>query len=112
MNKLLAPSTLKPKIQIKLPADLFNIIFHRLCRLELTVLTKKETTQKKSRNRAVNKIVSLDHKAQQQRPLPKHMHLLGHSRFYGVMGRNLDGESKDSILKFVELLLKTFCSVM
>ena len=27
MNKILAPSTLKPKIQIKLPVDLFNILF-------------------------------------------------------------------------------------
>ena len=76
-------------------------------------MAKKETTQqKKSRNRAVNKIVSHDHKAQQQRPLPQHRHLSGHSRFNGVMVSNLDGESKDSILNFVELFWKTFCSVM
>ena len=46
-----------------------TFFFHRLCRLELTVLAKKETTQKKSRKRAVNKVVSHDHKTQQQKQL-------------------------------------------
>ena len=90
-----------------------TFFFHRLCRLKLTVLAKKETTQQnKSRKRAVNRIVSHDHKTQQQKQLPQHRHLLDNSRLYCVMVSNLDAESKDSSLDFVEFSLKTFRSVM
>ena len=76
-------------------------------------MAKKETTQqKKSRNRAVNKIFSHDHKTQQQKRLTQLRHLLDQTRFYGVMVSNLDAESKNSSLNFVELFSKTFCSVM
>ena len=67
---------------------------------------------KKNKEESSQKIVSNDHKTQQQKPLPQHRHLLDHSRFYGVMVSNMDDESKDSSLIFVELFLKTFCSVM
>ena len=60
----------------------------------------------------VNKKVSYDHKTKQQNPLTQHKHLLGHNRYYGVMVSNLDAESKNSSSNFVELFLKTFCSVM
>ena len=73
---------------------------------------KETTQQKKSRKRAVNKIVSHDHKTQQQNRLRQHGQLLDQTRFYGVMVSNMDAESKNSSSNFVELFLKTFCSVM
>ena len=76
-------------------------------------MVKKETNQwKKNKEESSQKIVSHDHKTQQQKPLPQYRHLLDHSRFYGVMVSNLAAETKNSSLNFVELFLKTFCSVM
>ena len=68
--------------------------------------------KKKITKRVVNKIVSQDHKTKKQKRLTQHKQLLDHTRFYGVTVSNLDAESKDSSFNFVELLLKTFCSVM
>ena len=83
-----------------------TISFHRGCRLELTVLAEKETTRrKKIRKGAVNKIVSHDHKTQQQKRLTLYRHLLDHSRFYGVMVSNLDAESKDPRFYFGKIFL-------
>ena len=48
MIKTLVPWTLKPKIQIQITEKLLTLFFHRLCRLELTVLAKKETTWHKN----------------------------------------------------------------
>ena len=90
-----------------------TIFSHRICRVELTVLAKKETTQwKKNKEENSQKFVSHDHKTRQQKRLTQHRHLLDHTRFYGVMVSNMDAESKDSSLNFVERFLKTFCSVM
>ena len=66
---------------------------------------------KKNKEESSQKIVSHDHKTRQQKRLTQHRQLLDHTRFYGVMVCNLDAESKDSSLNFVERFLKTFCSV-
>ena len=106
LNKILAPSTLKPKTQTKLPGDFLTFFFHRLCRLELTVLAKREGTQtKKNQGRAQSsKKYSYDHKTKQQNPLRQHRHLLGHKRGYDVMVSNFDAESKDPNLIFGGIL--------
>ena len=108
----LSTVTLKLKLQYEITEKLFfTFFFHRLCSLELTVLAKKDTTQrKKIRKRVVNKTASQDHKTKKQKRLTQDKHLLDHTKFYGVMVSNLDADSNDSSFNFVELLLKMFCS--
>ena len=83
-------------------------LFVRWCRLELTVLAKREATQpkKKWKMRALNEKHSYDHKTKQQNPLTEQKNLLGHNRYYGVMVSNLDAEPKDPKINFSELLNK------
>ena len=114
MIKILAPSTPNPKTQIKLPGDLFYHSFF----IDYVDYSwqywprRKPVNEKKLGKRAVNKIVSHGHKTQQQKRLTQQGHILDHTRFYGVMVSNLDAESNDSSLNFVERFSNTFCSVM
>ena len=71
-----------------------------------------QSTKKNQARKQLIKKVNQNHKTQKQKRFTQHKHLWGHKRRYGVMVSNLDAESKDASFNFVELLLKTFCSVM